>query len=1154
MIPPDETPSDEVDDPSGGFFGLVVDRPVAVLMLFLAAAVFGIVSYSQLPLNLMPDISYPTLTVRTEFPGAAPEEVENQVSRPVEEALSTVDGLVEIESRSRAESSDVVMEFDWGTDMDGAAQDIRERMQTTWLGEGVDRPLILRYDPSLDPILRIAVSIDPEAEEIPDDEAALFLLRDIAERELKPDLEAMDGVAAVRVRGGLTRQILIEVREDWLAARGVTLDQVRNTLMAENVNLAGGTIVEGETEFLIRTLNELSAVEEVEDLNITRSNGTRVRIGEVATVREAPRDREVISHLDGREAVEMEVFKEADANIVSVASAVKERLLGGEQADIPPGLPPEVVAMLTKTSLSDELPNGVSLAVLDDQAAFIEAAVNNLRWTAITGGVFAVIVLFFFLWDIRATAIIATAIPISIICTFAALYLGGVSLNLMSLGGLALGVGMLVDNAVVVLESIQVQKEKGYGFRESAVRGVAEVAAAVTASTLTTLAVFVPIGFVEGIGGQVFGDLATAVVFSLLASLVVALVFVPMLAARQVVIPQIEGGLKGIAQPFLFGSIKELKASWAWDREKPVRYLALPYQLLRFCLRLPMELMALAMLMPIGITARISALVGALALPIIRRVMGSLEQRIGGAYERLASHYPAVLAGAMRHPTRVLGWAGVAFVVTLVGLNGVGKELIPQVHQGRFTVETALPVGTPLMKNQAVLEEVEAAIQAHPQVASVYAAIGSERRADARADEGEHSSRLLVQLTPGGDLEARQDIVVADIREGLSELANLNTRITTPSLFSFRTPIEIIITGQDLALLRSLSDEVMWHMGQLNGLEDVSTSLARGYPEVRVRYDRRMIDRYGLSTAQVAGSVRDKIQGIDAGRLSRGERKVDLVLRLREGDRGTIEDLQRININPQLDPPIPLSAVATLTEGEGPSEIRRVDQQRAAVITANIEGFDLATSGAAIHTVMSQVDWPPGYTYEVAGQSREMDRSLKSLGFALALAVFLVYVIMASTFESTLHPLVILVSLPLGLVGVVAALFLTGMSLSVVAFIGVIVLAGVVVNNAIVLVDYINRLRSRGLDRDAAIREGGKARLRPILITTTTTVLGLMPLALGIGEGSEIQQPLAVTVIAGLLSSTLLTLVVIPVVYQVFTGFLERAVAPVAAGEGAQAK
>ena len=598
-----------------GLFALVVDRPVAVLMVFLAAAVFGLVSYSQLPLNLMPDISYPTLTVRTDFPGAAPEEVETQVSRPVEEALSTVNGLVEIESRSRAESSDVVLEFDWDTDMDQAAQSIREQLQTTWLGDGVSRPLILRYDPSLDPILRIAVSFESDA----GGDAALFTLRDIAERELKPELESMEGVAAVRVRGGLERELRVEVREDWLAARGVTLDQVRATLQTENINLAGGTIREGETEYLIRTLNELSSAVEVGRLAVVKPDGSRVYIDEVAEVRETSREREVVSRLDGREAVELEVFKEADANIVAVARRVKDALGGGPPVELPPGLPPEVAAQLIPKTLADDLPEGVEMAVLDDQAAFIEAAIDNLRSTALFGGFLAVSVLFFFLRDLRATAIIATAIPISIICTFAALYTGGVSLNLMSLGGLALGVGMLVDNAVVVLESIQVQKEAGHSGRAAAVRGVREVAAAVTASTLTTVAVFFPIGFVEGIGGQVFGDLAAAVVFSLLASLVVALIFVPMLAARSVRLPTVEGGLREIARPFLFGSVAELRASIAWNRERPRRWLALPYQLVRFFMRLFMEIGALFVVVPVALGARLAAIVGGATLPRLHR-------------------------------------------------------------------------------------------------------------------------------------------------------------------------------------------------------------------------------------------------------------------------------------------------------------------------------------------------------------------------------------------------------------------------------------------------------------------------------------------------------------------------------------------------------
>ncbi|MCP4915722.1 MAG: efflux RND transporter permease subunit [Proteobacteria bacterium] len=1115
-----------------GFFRLIASRPVAVLMIFLAEVVFGWVSYAQLPLNLMPDLSYPTLTVRTEYAGAAPEEVEAQVSRLVEEALSTSDGLVGIQSRSRAELSDVVLEFDWGTDMSGASQGVRERIQTIWFGDGIDRPLILHYDPSLDPILRVALSTAPDDEQAPSGTAALFMLRELADQEIKRELEALDGVAAVRVRGGLERQVSVEVREDWLAARGVTLDQVTSVLLAENVNIAGGSIREGDTEFLIRTLNEFSTLEEIRDLEVPRSDGTRVPIEDLATVRETWKERQVVSHLGGREAVELEVFKEADANIVEVARRVKQHL--GETP-----MPQDGMGQMT-APLRDRLPDGVVFSVLDDQASFIEDAISNLFQTAMLGGFLAVGILFLFLRDVRSTAIIASSIPISVICTFAALHLGGVTLNLMSLGGLALGIGMLVDNSVVVLEAIAVHREAGLGRKEAAIKGTREVAAAVIASTLTTVAVFVPIVFVEGVAGQIFGDLAMAVVFSLLSSLQAALVLVPMLAAREVVRPQ---GLETLASVWTgarFGSIGQLKESWSWNREKPLRFLLLPYQLFRFSLRLPLEIFAFLFGAVIGFGGRAVSWVGRLVLPWINRVLLGGAGVFQSGYQRLADRYPTVLRAALDRPGSVLGGAALALFAAFLLSGAVGQELIPEVHQGRFTVATQLPVGTPLDKTVAVTEFVESTILADLDVAQVYSAIGSEGRADARADEGEHSSRVLVQLEPGGDLAGRQAEVAERIRSQLSDVENLDVRIETSSLFTVRTPVEVVVSGQDLDELRIAADAVVDQLTRIGGLRDVRSSLVPGFPEIRIRYQRDLLDRFGLTTRSVATAVRDKVQGAEASRLARGERRVDMVVQLVEADRSSLEDLGRINVNPALDPPIPLSAVAVLEEAAGPSEIRRVDQRRAAVVSANLEGLDLASTQDVITNALRGVDLPSGYDWELAGQTLEMQRSLRSLAFALLLAVFLVYVIMASTFESLTHPFVILFSVPLAAVGVLPALAITGSAMSVVVFIGLIVLAGMVVNNAIVLIDRVNQGRAEGLDAREAVLVAGRARLRPILITTFTTALGLLPLSLGIGAGAEMQQPLALTVIAGLVSSTLLTLVVVPVVYLGSTRLLER--------------
>ena len=1093
---------------------LIVERPVAVFMLFLAAAVFGLVSYDQLPLDLMPDLSYPTLTVRTEYPGAAPEEVETQVSQPLEEALSTSDGLVGIESRSRAEQSDVVLEFDWGTDMGAASQGVRERLQTTWLGEGIERPLILHYDPSLDPILRIALSTTSDSEL--DDEAALFLLRELAEQELKRDLEALDGVAAVRVRGGLERQILIEVREDWMEARGVNLDQVRNTLMSENVNIAGGAIREGDTEFLIRTLNELGTVDEVRQLEVVRPDGVRVAIGEVAEVNSTYKDRKVVSQLDGREAVELEVFKEADANIVAVASTVKESLEGTRSMETGE----------LEGGLLEKLPAGVTWALLDDQASFIEQSIDNLTSTALLGGVLAVVVLFLFLRDLRSTAIIATAIPVSVVCAFAALYLGGVSLNLMSLGGLALGIGMLVDNSVVVLEAIAVHRDEGASRREAAIIGATEVAAAVTASTLTTVAVFLPIVFVEGVAGQVFGDLAMAVVCSLLASLAVALVLVPMLSA-------LTWQFEGTAT---LTETRPKLTAWSEFKARDRRFWKLPWHLFRLPLRAITQLIALIAVTLAALAMRVGAAAMGLVLPRLHRAALALAELFGRGYDRLAATYEPTLRAVLAARGMVFAGGAIALALSLMLSGSIGQELIPQVHQGRFVMEVSLPVGTPLDRTVAAVGFAQQAIAEHPDVESVYAAIGTEGRADSRPDEGEHSARVLVTLKPGGDLEARQQAAIETLREQVQGLERLSVQVRPSSLFTVRTPVEVVVHGQDLLALRQTADRVVGRLSSISGISDVRSSLVPGYPEVRIRYRRELLERYNLSTGAVAGALRDKIQGTQASRLAWGERRIDMVVRLVERDRQTLEQLERLNINPQLDPPIPLIAVADLEHAEGPSEIRRVGQRRAAVVSANLSGLDLAATSDAIHEALSGLELAPGQEWSVAGQTLEMERSLTSLSFALLLAVFLVYVIMASTFESLKHPLVILFSVPLAAVGVMPALAVTGASLSVVVFIGLIVLAGMVVNNAIVLVDRINQLRAQDLSVEEAIVAAGKARLRPILITTFTTALGLLPLALGVGAGAEIQQPLALTIIAGLVASTLLTLIVVPAVYRTAEG------------------
>jgi len=1086
------------------FYRWVVTHPIAVSMVTVAVIVFGVVSYFQLPLNLMPDISYPTLTVRTEYPGAAPEEVESQISRPIEEALSTVEGLVEIESRSRAGVSDVVLEFDWDTSMNGASQDVRERMQTTFLPDGADRPLILRYDPSLDPILRVALSGE--------DGASLLVLREYAEKELKRKLEAVDGVAAVSVRGGLERQVVVEPREDWLAARGVTLDALAAVLGAENVNLAGGIVREGENEYLIRTLNELRGLDEVRELGIRRPDGTVVRVGEVATVSEGAADREVVTRLDGADAVELEVYKEADANLVSVARAVKAELEGAA------------------------LGTGMQTHVLDDQAAFIEAALGDLFWNALLGGILAILITFVFLRDWLTTAIISSAIPICLLVTFAVMYGGGTSLNLMSLGGIALGISMVIDAGTVVLENIQNHLDAGKSRREAAVLGTSEVAAAVFASVLTSMAVFFPIVFVEGIAGQIFADLALTVVFSLLASLAVALLLIPMLGSLAFSVEDAPGRARDVVpwttREAVWLPLRQKRAWWAWPW-------ALGRALFTF---LTLGLWRLGVTVQSWLGRPILRLLGGL-LHLLNRLTLWFADRFLAGYGRVEGLFARWLAGALRHPGAILVVASALFLASVLAFGRIGSELIPQVHQGRFTVEASLPVGTPLSRTDAVMRQIEQELVAVPGVETVWSVVGTERGAEAKADEGEHSARILVELAPGGDLEAREAQVMQDIRDRLSAWPRVSVRFARPSLFSFRTPIEVVLHANELATLREASRRGLAALQGVPGLTDLRSSLTDGYPEVRVRYDRLRLDALGLGVGDVARAVRNKVQGVEATRLARGERRVDLLVRLAEQDRASVDDVGGINVNPALVPPIRLDTVATLEEATGPSEIRRIDQQRAVVLSANLVGFDLSGTADRVGQALAGAGLPAGVQVDLAGQNREMERSVSSLWGALALAIFLVYVIMASTFESVRDPFVILFSVPLALVGVAAGLWLTGTPISVVVFIGLIVLAGVVVANAIVLVDAINRLRDAGRDMDAAIQEAAALRLRPILITALNSVLGLLPLALGFGEGAEMQRPLAITVIFGLASSTVLTLVVVPVVYRLVSG-RRRARAP----------
>jgi HAE1 family hydrophobic/amphiphilic exporter-1 len=707
---------------------------------------------------------------------------------------------------------------------------------------------------------------------------------------------------------------------------------------------------------------------------------------------------------------------------------------------------------------------------------------------------------------------------------------------------------MLVDNSIVVLESIFRCREEGDGIVAAAIRGANEVKGAVVASTLTTVAVFFPMVFVEGIAGQAFGDLGLAVVVSLLASLLVAVYFIPMLASRQ--------------KP-RFAAEPTDRPRWGrfhgWDRFAAQYgkggwrfWVFAPYWLVRLILGVTFELVGKLILLVLGLMGWVLAR-GAVPLGswVARVILGPPVGWVRGLLDRLGAWYPRGIARVLDHPAAVVVVVAICGWLTWQAGSALETELLPEVHQGEFTFEVNLPVGTPIEETSAILGEVEAAILANKEdIHTLIVTFGYDVTNMKRSDEGEHTARFKVLLEPTRQPARTEERLLARLRPYFDDLPDVELRVVRPVLFSAQTPIVVEIEGDDLGTLKRVSQLAAAELAPLPALADVETTLRSGAPEIQVSYDRDRLTLYGLNISTVARQVRDLVKGFEATRFNMKDRRIPIVVRLDEKDRRQLEDVSRIVVNPGAERPIPLSAVAELAVGEGPSEIRRVDGQRVALIQANIGKGSLGGAVRQIEAVLrDRVQWPAEMRYRITGQNEEWERSRGSLYLALGLSLFLVYVIMAAQFESLVQPLIIMTTIPLAFFGSVVGLSLLGYSLSIVVFLGLIMLAGIVVNNAIVLVDYANTLRGRGLGLREAVITAGGVRLRPILMTTSTTVLGLLPMALGLGDGAEIRTPMAVTVICGLFTSTALTLILIPALYYSVEGLRERWLHPAAAAK-----
>ena len=1007
-----------------------IHHPVPTTVLYLILAVIGLVSLSRLPLDLYPAMELPMAVVLTTYEGAGPEEVESHVSRPLEEVVGTVPGVTGVLSSSYEGTSLVVVQFDYGTDMDQAALSVREKVDLVkgYLPDGAGTPSVYKFDPAALPVLTIGLAG-------PDD---LAELKAIAEDTIKPRLERLEGVASVSVNGGVEREIQVVVDPARLQTFGLSMTNVAQLLAYENLNLPGGEVGEGSVDLLVRTIGQYESLDDIRDLRLGP-----VRLGDIAEVRDTFADPETKVWIDGRATVSLDVQKQSDGNTVAVASAVKAEM----------------------KKIEKDLAGQVELRVIADNSRMVTTSLNSIATSGAQGAVLAILVLLFFLRHLPATLAIAVSIPVAIISTFGPIYFTGTTLNIISMGGLSLGVGMMVDNSIVVLENIVRHRQMGKNVAQAAEDGTAEVSLAITASTLTSVVVFLPVVWVTGLAQLFFRELALTITFSLMMSLLTAITLVPMMA------------------PWLL-------------RDRP----------------------------------------GQRRIPWIVR----LSDRIGLWLERLETVYARLLGWALSHRWQVVG-IGAAFLAMAVFILGqMGLEFIPKSDTSEFRITIEVPPGTRLEETQAVAWQAVSQIEDLPELRSLYVAVGTTGSAYSLAGGQSHQAFIAGTVSRPNERSRSLDEIVEDVRNRLL-LPGADVSVkATGTIEIGGNDIEVQIRGEDLEVLEDLANQVMAIVAQVPGTRGLSTSVSEGLPEIQIRVDRAKAARYGLSASQVAAAVQSAVRGQVVTQYRVGGDEYDIRLMATESARRDVNALSQLPVETPLGQTVPLGELADLIRGVGPVAVDREDQMRVVKVTGQTYNRDLGGVISDIRARLAKFPLPAGYEIAYGGTYELLEEAMTGLMQTLVFSIALVYLVMAAQFESFLHPFVILFTIPLAMVGAVLALVMTGRSMDISAMIGLILLAGVVVNNAIVLVDYINQLRRQGMDRDEAVRITGPRRLRPVLMTTLTTVLGLLPLALGLSEGSELEAPLATVVIGGLTLSTLLTLVVIPVVYTLFDDLLVR--------------
>jgi len=1006
---------------------LSIRRPITATMMIMIISVLGVVALSRIGIDFFPDIQYPEATVITTYPGAASHEIETIVTKPLEESVAAVEGVRKIKSTSREGISIISVEFRWGTDLAAAAQEIRNMMEQTldMMPDEVERPLVLKADIDLMPILYYGIYSTTNRN--------LRNLRKLVEDYVEKRLENLPGVASVTVAGGLEREILIDVDRGRLKAHNLTINDIVQTIKAQNRDIPGGHLIKGSEEYIIRTTGKYKNVRQIADTVIKMENGVPVYVKDIATVKDSHKEIRHYSKTNMKDSVIMWVTKESGANTVEIVDNVIKEL----------------------EKIKAILPNDVKILNVWDTSKLIRDSVERLRETAFWGGSIAFLVLLFFLWNLRTTLTLALSIPFAIITTFIAIYFARYTLNIITLSGLALSVGMILDNSIVVLENIFRHLQEGKDRKEAARIGSTEVSMAITASTLTSVIVFLPMVFATGITGQFAKPLGITVTFALFASLLIALTMVPMIASR-----------------FL-------------------------------------------------------------------KIKGSNKER--RLFIRIKSVYKNTLEKSLHHRVLTLMAGILLFIMSLLIFSFfIGSEVLPKLDEIYTSGIVKLAPGNSLDETYKFVKKVEKAIMEEPEFRSVISMTGLSEAskydtAQGAGAAGVNESMIFYEIAPKGERKRTAVEFMEVIRSKVPPLTKGTFYFMQTNDYLTRggeRPIEVKLFGRDLSVLKRISDQVADALRKEKEIVDIDNSLKMGKPEVQISVDRDKASSMGITISNVASTVDAAFLGKKVTKFRDQGDEYDIRVRFSEGDRKSTRNLSDVLISSPRGFLVNLTDIAEIKEGRGPIKIEREDQERVVIISADITSSDLRAIENKVKRILKNIPLPEGYYFRYGGSLEDMQELMITMFFTIGLIILLVYMVMASQFESLTHPLSIMFAVPMSIVGVALALFLTNTTLSVMSFIGIMILIGVVVNNGIVLIDYVNQLRAKGLEKNEAIILGGLTRLRPILMTTLTTILALLPMALNKGEGAELFSPISITLFGGLLVSTLLTLLIVPSIYS----------------------